>query len=142
MLPKRKTKQKGIKELKADVWKVFSRYIRVRDCLRTTGTPGHGKCISCGEQKPINQSDAGHFVNRWYGSTFFDERNVHLQCKRCNTMNEQLRYRRAIIKLYGEGIDIELEDKATEEKHFSVEELQGLLKYYREKLKEKLTEVQ
>jgi len=51
-------------------------------------------------------------------------------------MGETLKYRRAVIALYGEGIDTELEDKATEIKNFSVEELQGLLKYYKEKLKE------
>ena len=137
---KKKTKSakkaKSIKGLKGQVWVIFSKYIRMRDCLRTTGTLKHGKCISCGDLRPINQCDAGHLISRWYGSTLFDERNVHLQCKRCNNMGETLKYRRAIIKLYGEGIDIELEDKATEIKHFTIPELEGMKKYYAEKVKE------
>ena len=133
-----KPKHKSIRKLKKECWDLFSRYIRMRDCLRTTGTLEHGKCISCGDLKPINQCDAGHFINRWYGSTFFDERNVHLQCKRCNNMGETLKYRRAIIRLYGEGIDVELEDKATEEKHFTLSELEE----FKESLKQKIKELE
>ena len=132
----KKPKHISIPKLKEKVWHIFSKYIRMRDCLRTTGTLEHGKCISCGDLRPINRCDAGHLISRWYGSTLFDERNVHLQCKRCNQMGETLRYRRAIIKLYGEGVDIELEDKATEIKNFTVEELEGLRKYYTEKIRE------
>lgn len=133
---KKKVKTKSVKRLKAEAWAIFSRYIRMRDCFRTTGTLKHGKCISCGDLRPINQCDAGHLISRWYGSTLFDERNVHLQCKRCNNMGEKLRYRRAIIQLYGEGVDIELEDKATEEKHFNIPELEGMKKHYTKKIKE------
>jgi len=133
-----KTKYKGTAKLKKEVWDIFSKYIRLRDCLRTRGVLTDGNCISCGALRPINQCDAGHFINRWYGSTFFDERNVHLQCKRCNNMGETLKYRRAIITLYGEGIDVELEDKATEIKNFTIPELEGLKETYKEKIKELL----
>ena len=137
----KKPKHKSIPKLKNEVWEVFSKYIRMRDCKRTTGTLEHGKCISCESLRPFHQCDAGHLISRWYGSTLFDERNVHLQCKRCNNMGEKLRYRRAIIQLYGEGVDIELEDKATGIKKFTVAELVGLRKTYQEKIKELLKEV-
>ena len=132
----KKPKHISVAKLKKEVWAIFSVYIRMRDCLRTRGILTDGNCISCGVLKPIKQCDAGHFISRWYGSTLFDERNVHLQCKRCNNMGEKLKYRRAIISLYGEGIDVELEDKAIEEKHFTVDELEGKKKYYKQKIKE------
>ena len=136
----KKPKYKSVAKFKKEVWEIFSKYIRMRDCLRTTGTLTDGKCISCGDLRPMNKCDAGHLISRWYGSTLFDERNVHLQCKRCNNMNEKLRYRRAIIKLYGEGVDIELEDKATEIKKFTIAELTALKEYYTQKVKELLKE--
>lgn len=132
----KKPKHKSVAKLKKETWAIFSVYIRMRDCLRTRGVLTDGNCISCGALRPVKQCDAGHFISRWYGSTLFDERNVHLQCKRCNNMGEKLKYRRAIIKLYGEGIDVELEDKATEIKNFTILELEELKRYYIEKIKE------
>ena len=49
-------KTKSVKKLKEQVWHIFSKYVRLRDCFRTTGTLKHGKCISCGDLRPINQS--------------------------------------------------------------------------------------
>ena len=46
-----------------------------------------------------------------------------------------MEYRRQIIKLYGEGADIELEDKAQEIKKFTIPELEELALYYKEKLR-------
>ena len=134
----KKPKPKTTGKLKEETWKVFSKYIRLRDCLRTTGTPDFGKCITCTVQISIKEADAGHFVPGRRNSILFDETCVHLQCQRCNRFlhGEVLKYRRAIIRLYGEGVDIELEDKATERKVFSREELAGLKEYYTEKIKE------
>ena len=52
-----------------------------------------------------------------------------------------MKYRRAVISLYGEGVDIELEDKATEIKKFTRDELAELKEYFAKKLKELLKEV-
>jgi hypothetical protein len=127
----------SISSLKKKTWVEFSRYIRLRDCLKTTGSPDYGKCITCGRLVGITRSDAGHFISRRFSSTLFDERNVHLQCKQCNGFGGNLlEYRRKIIKLYGEGADIELEDKATEIKKFTPQELLDLTEYYKNKVKE------
>ena len=32
--------------LKKAVWTIFSRYIRLRDCILTTGSTKYGECIS------------------------------------------------------------------------------------------------
>ena len=133
---KKKVKRKTLPQAKKQVWDLFSRYIRLRDCLKTTGDVNYGKCITCSRLCKLTEADAGHFVSRRFNSVLFDERNVHLQCKQCNGFGGQiLEYRRQIIKLYGEGADIELEDKAQEIKKFTILELEELALYYKEKLR-------
>ena len=129
----RKIKQPSKSTIKRRAWDAFSRFIRARDCLKTTGDITHGKCITCGKLLSIGFCDAGHFVSRRYNSTLFDERNCHLQCRYCNRYlnGNLLEYRRQIIKLYGEGADIALEDKAMEIKKYSIEDLTKLIEYYK-----------
>ena len=66
-------------------WVIFSKYIRMRDCLRTTGLPDVGRCYTCGALKPIQELDAGHFVKSIHKDVKFDERNVRAQCRKCNS---------------------------------------------------------
>ena len=139
-LPKR-VKQPSKSTIKRRAWDAFSKYIRLRDCLRTTGTSTHVKCITCGKLLSISFCDAGHFVSRRYNATLFDERNVNTQCRYCNRFlnGNLLEYRRQVINLYGKGIDIELENKSREIKRFNSQDLTELAEYYkmeREKLNE------
>jgi 5-methylcytosine-specific restriction endonuclease McrA len=130
-------KKPTVSSLKKKCWVTFSKYIRLRDCLKTTGSPDYGKCITCGRLVGITSADAGHFISRRFNSTLFNERNVHLQCKQCNAWGgKPLEYRRQIIRLYGEGADTELEDKATEIKKFTPQDLIELTEYYTNKIKE------
>ena len=66
------------------LWPVFSRYIRTRDCIRTTGSPLHGKCVTCQKKYPISELQAGHFIPGRTDAVLFDETQVHAQCYRCN----------------------------------------------------------
>jgi len=134
----KKPKYKSVRKLKKECWVLFSKLRRMEDCQRTTGTLDYGNCITCSKLVRRTEADAGHFIKRNFAATFFDPRNVHLQCKRCNKYGdgETLKYRRAIIALYGEGVDVELEDKATEEKHFTVPELEELKANLKVKIKE------
>ena len=129
----RRVKQPSKKTTKRKAWSAFSKYIRLRDCLKTTGTLTHGKCITCGKLLSISFCDAGHFVSRRYNSTLFDERNCHVQCRYCNRYlnGNLLEYRRQIINLYGEGSDIALENKAKEIKKYAIENLTELERYYK-----------
>ena len=131
--PLRKKKQPSKKTLKDNAWKWFSKFIRLRDALKTTGTTSHVKCITCGKLLEISSCDAGHFVSRRYTATLFDERNVHGQCRYCNRFlnGALLEYRRQIVRMYGEGADIEIEDKATEITKLSPGDLTNLGKEYR-----------
>ena len=135
---KKPKKPKSINKLKGEVWKVFSEYIRKRDCLATTSTLDSGKCVSCGEEHPIGDCDAGHFISGRGNAILFDETCVHLQCKRCNLFlnGNQLPYRRAIVSMYGEGYDEYLERKSKETKQFERWELEALRDSYRQKIKD------
>ena len=131
-------KRKSVAQLKKQVWTICSQYVRMRDCLKATGSLDYGNCITCSRLVRYKEAHAGHFVGRGHGATLFDETNVHLQCARCNCFGggEVLKYRREIIRLYGEGYDIQLEEKAMETKHFTVDELIELKAYYTQKVKE------
>ena len=129
-------KKKTVAQLKRELKPIFSRYIRLRDCLRTTGSPDYGECISCDETKPFALLDAGHFVPKHNGN-LFSERGVNAQCRKCNRYfgGNQLSYRRGIVERYGEGVDLELEEEARQIKKFTVSELKEMIGDYREKIR-------
>ena len=133
-----KPKHKSIKRLKSEAWDIFSEYIRKRDCLRTTGDIDWGKCITCQSLIQRKAGDAGHFIQGRHNSILFDETCVHLQCRRCNRFlgGEPLKYRREIVRMYGEGYDIKLEEQAMETKQFTIPELEELKTSLRKKIKE------
>lgn len=137
---------KTVKRLKPKLDKVFSQYIRKRDSIDDDGYR-YGSCITC-ETKVVafrntngfgtlntngSVGQAGHFISRRYNSTRFDERNVHLQCAKCNLWGagEQYKYSLAIDKLYGQGTSQALHDKAMQVKKFTADELDELLTEYK-----------
>ncbi len=73
---------------KKRAWKEFSRYIRLRDAIKTTGTETHLKCCTCGKLVEAltgsHCADAGHFIPGRHNSVLFSEHGVHGQCKQCN----------------------------------------------------------
>lgn len=73
-------KKKTLKYWKTKIDKVFHEYIRRRD----VNDHGYGKCISCDKVIHFSESDAGHFISRGAMATRYDERNVNLQCRKCN----------------------------------------------------------
>lgn len=79
-MKKRSPKQKA----KDDAWSAFSKYIRLRDCLRFTGHPDDGMCITCRRPYPFKSLQAGHFIQGRSNSVLFDERIVYSQCFSCN----------------------------------------------------------
>lgn len=98
-----------------------------------------GKCICCGRIVGIHECDAGHYISRSRTATLYDERNVNLQCKPCNRFPDGItfdKYKKALIKKYGEGIIIELEETAKDSKKFTPSELTELIETYKNKIKE------
>ena len=72
--------KKTQKYWKNKIDKVFSEYIRRRDC----NEDGYCECISCGKTIHFSESDAGHFIGRQHMATRWEERNVYAQCRKCN----------------------------------------------------------
>ena len=87
-------------------------------------------------------AQAGHLVDARHNSTLFNLMNVNAQCPRCNVFLDGniLQYRRALIALYSEEEVNALEDMATEEKRFTIPELEELKADFTKKIKELLKE--
>ena len=82
---KRKTKDEFITtDWIKYLWPIFSRYIRIRDCITTTGKSNFGACCTCGKVYPIKRLQAGHFIPGRTNAILFDADQVHAQCYRCN----------------------------------------------------------
>lgn len=103
----------ALKQAKATAWKWFSKYIRTRDCINTTGLRDQGKCCTCNTKKPISKLHAGHFISGRNNAILFDETGVHAQCERCNKWlnGNPIPYGAYMINTYGKGI---IEAKYTE----------------------------
>ena len=131
-----------ISQLKKKCWKVFSIYIRMRDGLRTTGSTEWALCITCGKRYHFKLLQAGHFIAGRHSANLFSERGTHAQCYNCNInlKGATLEYRRQIIKLYGEGADIALEEEARQIRKFTIPELLSMIDYYKERIEFMKTE--
>jgi hypothetical protein len=70
--------------IKKRAWGWFSKYIRARDCLATTGDINRGVCVTCGEEFPFNKLQAGHCLGGRNDTILFDEELVNAQCENCN----------------------------------------------------------
>ena len=105
--PKKEKKplnKSGIKKKKpidAELWKWFSYFIRIRD----VDICGYGECFTCKRLIRWNQGDCGHGVGRQHWGTKYNEKNNHLQCKKCNGFEEGRKdlYAIEMDKKYGKG---------------------------------------
>jgi hypothetical protein len=86
--------------------KFFSRYIRLRDSIKTTGTKEFCICVTCGKRRTFEQIAAGHCFGRSKAGTKYEESNVNAQCWPCNgdrkTHGRQYAHEMYIKMTYGE----------------------------------------
>jgi hypothetical protein len=134
---KKLKKSPTLSKVKKKLWVIFSEYIRKRDGLRTTGSIEWAICITCGKRYHYKMLQAGHFIAGRHNAGLFSERGVHAQCYNCNInlKGNTLVYRRAIINLYGEGADVDLEQEANMIKQFTIPELEEMIIHYKQKIK-------
>ena len=94
----------SLSEKEKQLWSLFSKYIRLRGCLKTTGTITRGRCITCGRIYDFNKLQAGHFIPGRAKSILFNDKCVHGQCFRCNVVlgGNWPRYYRFMQKTYGQ----------------------------------------
>ena len=131
-----KPKRKSVPRLKRKLWVTFSRFVRLRDCMETTGTLTRGRCITCGVEKPIEELDAGHFIPKKSGN-YFSEKGVHAQCRACNRFHSgrPLEYQDKLIEMYGKRVVNKLRKEAQQSIKYSVIDIEELTCYYKEEIK-------
>lgn len=136
-----KKKKHGVQWWKKKTWDVFSKYIRLRDALATTGRKDVLLCCSCGKQYPafgVGCAQAGHFIPSRGNAILFDERGVHGQCYNCNINlkgNWPEYFRFMMTKHGSEVINELLLLKKTVRKYTTVE-LEELHDKYKDKIEE------
>ena len=91
---------------KDKAWDQFSRYIRMRDCLETTGTITEGRCVTCGRLYSYKKLQAGHCVPGRGNAILLHEQAVHAQCRGCNVFQggRHSDYALIIIDRYGRDV--------------------------------------
>jgi len=96
---------------KGKTWTEFSKYIRIRDALRTTGGIEMAVCCTCGKIYPAFGKgciQAGHFIPGRMSSILFCELGCHAQCYNCNLRlkGNWPPYHAFIVTKYGyDGLD-------------------------------------
>lgn len=130
-----KPKKPSVSALVKKLDRVFSEYIRLRDSRPFSYKMF--RCISCGEIKPYDQADAGHFISRTHMSTRFDENNVHAECRFCNRFkaDHMIGYQHNLIVKLGEQRYHLLLARGKETKKWSPWELELLIRHYTEEVK-------
>ena len=125
---KPKKRQTSLSTLVKKLDKIYSKYMRLRDAM----DGGLTRCISCGQIKPFDKMDCGHFFSRTHMSVRFDEDNTHSECSFCNRFSADhlIGYRENLIKKIGTQRFQLLEVKAHGTKKWSCFELEQLIKYY------------
>jgi 5-methylcytosine-specific restriction endonuclease McrA len=118
-----------LSKLKKELDRVFSIFIRERD----SSEYGIGKCVTCGLTKHWREMDAGHYVPRQDLATRWDEKNVHIQCKKCNGFRggEPEKMAAYIDAYYGSGESEELKAKSKDKFRPSRDWMQSKIKHYK-----------
>jgi len=90
---------------KRTAWNNFSKYIRLRDAIKTTGDIYFVRCITCRKIKPLDgKIHAGHAISGRGNAILFDEDLVNAQCYDCNCEHngQYLMYERIMIEKYSQ----------------------------------------
>jgi hypothetical protein len=119
---------------------ILNTYVKYRDAIMFTpeGKP-IAECITCGKEVSGHSLHAGHFIGRRHKKAAYDERNINGQCAGCNKWGkgEVLKYRKALIEMYGKPVVEELEQaQYSSGKHWTPVQLEEKYNYYKEMVKE------
>lgn len=131
---KKKSNPNSVKKLKADLWDLFSEYVR-RSNINEYGLVS---CVTCKCEKDWKSMQAGHFVSRSHNTVFVDPHNVHPQCYHCNMTlkGNMIAYHAFMLETYGQEEIDRLQRLAKVNHQFKPYELENLIKQTKEKLKE------
>ena len=141
-MPRKRT----IKSAKKGAWDAFSKYIRLRDSIATTGTMDTCICITCKDIVPtkfhagFNTLQAGHAIAGRSKNILFDEDLVYGQCQACNCIHGGRLSEYAIIMIDKFGKEW-FEDKCfisrkPADTKWTIDDLDEIKKTYKQKYKE------
>ncbi|MCJ7483900.1 MAG: recombination protein NinG [Thermodesulfovibrionales bacterium] len=137
----RKAKTKGLKYWKKKAWDEFSKYVRIRDAINTTGTKTSALCFTC--KKPYSAfglgcGQAGHFVPGRTHALLFREKGVHFQCFNCNQTlrGNWVEYEREMKDKYGIFITEEEKQAKYSNLKYNAAEMQEIYEKYQQMYKE------
>ncbi len=122
-------KKKSIHQLKRELWKHFSLYIKLRDKYI---------CFTCGMHCKKDRANSGHFYHGKSVESYMDEQNVNCQCISCNMYKSGnlAVYAEKLIERYGVDSIKELSVKRHTLKKWVRFELENDIEYYKDKIKE------
>lgn len=117
------------KQLIKELDGIFSKYIRM-----SSSVDGVARCVTCGIKDSWKLMDNGHFLSRGKIGVRFDERNCHVQCRKCNRIDKgNIKQYTTFMQIrYGTKIIEELRAKATQK--IPTYELEAMVIYYKEKV--------
>ena len=124
---------KSLPQLKKELDKWFSLYIRQRDA----DDNGIVACYTCGVYKYWKDMHCGHFISRRHTCTRWDEVNCQVQCVGCNIFNQgnAPRFAQRIVNNYGEKKLNELLELSNNTCKFTRSDYLELIDKYKNKLK-------
>ena len=129
---KKQKKQESTGFLTNKLDKIFSIYVR----LKYADNNGNVQCFTCNNVHHYKSIQNGHFQSRRYMSTRFHVNNCRPQCYACNVGLHGQQY------IFGSNLDKEMGSGTAEtmvllsrqQKKFSAQEFQELIKYYTEEV--------
>jgi len=136
-LKKKDKKANSISRLTKKLDAIFSKYIRLRDALKTTWTLTTLKCYTCDALVEVEKAQNMHFVPRAVKQLRFDESNTRWGCMRCNVLmhwNYIEYFQRIEKELWRQKVD-EMIAKKYETYSYTSDELNLLIETYTNKTK-------
>ena len=115
-------------------FKWFSLYIRKKGA----SFQGYNRCVSCGAVKKWQDFDAGHFIHGVTKATYFEESNVHPQCRKCNTYlsGKLIEYTLYMLRTYSKEEIDRLRELSYKTKRWTIKELKEIEEKYKKKFYE------
>lgn len=132
---------------KDKAWKAFSDWVRMSECLSTTGTFERGICVTCNiagrpDEFPYSKLQAGHAVGGRKNAVLFHEDIVHIQCQQCNRQGngglagDYGNYMAYLVRKYGLDHAEGLQRLKNAYKEITHQDLIDIEKKYKDKLEE------
>jgi hypothetical protein len=124
---------KKISQLRKDLDKWFSLYIR----LRESNDEGMAICFTCNKIDHYKRLQNGHFQSRRHNATRWNKENCQVQCVKCNmfSQGEQYKFGMYLDAKYGEGTAEKLEILARQSCKVTRYEYEEMISYYKKLVK-------